>query len=332
MKLLGTHTHKHNHKKKPRKKKKRWLKRLQAKKIRKQNIIYSANLEKSQMWLRLSFLAASERTSMPDTDKITENVSSSERRMMVKMTLELMTQTLHLRNAKTLWKRKLISNPITLTVSEWPFFLLLSTPHFHGFLPSGQKSTRTTILLPASLPQPHTCPRPLHTYTHQDFSTTTSTHAALHPSISGRIQIVPNINSAVPIKTRGSPLRSHVSVQESEGKSPFPLRPAINNSSVSTKESELLCNIYVKRANGKSHKDWDTCVGTGETGKVLMSYLFQCQQHARMNESWLYICSGRISSKKWATNQKYSCDLYDSFVFSSVHKWSKWTAFYVSLF
>lgn len=171
------------------------------------------------------------------------------------MTLELMTQTLHLRNAKTLWKRKLISNPITLTVSEWPFFLLLSTPHFHGFLPSGQKSTRTTILLPASLPQPHTCPRPLHTYTHQDFSTTTNTHAALHPSISGRIQIVPNINSAVPIKTRGSPLRSHVSVQESEGKSPFPLRPAINNSSVSTKESELLCNIYVERANGKSHKD-----------------------------------------------------------------------------
>lgn len=130
------------------------------------------------MWLRLSFLAASERTSMPDTDKITENVSSSERRMMVKMTLELMTQTLHLRNAKTLWKRKLISNPITLTVSEWPFFLLLSTPHFHGFLPSGQKSTRTTILLPPLCPS-HTLVPGHYTHIHTKTSQPPPTHTQL---------------------------------------------------------------------------------------------------------------------------------------------------------
>lgn len=80
----------------------------------------------------------------------------------------LSLMTLHLKKKKTkqkktegFWKRKLISDPIILTVLEGPFFLLLFTPHFHGFLPSGQKSTVTTIPLPASPSQPRT-----HTYIH----------------------------------------------------------------------------------------------------------------------------------------------------------------------
>lgn len=143
------------------------------------------------------------------------NVSSSERMMTTKMSLGC--------NDPQPAREETNLRSLSDAVLQQHVFLLLSTPYFHSFLPSGQKSTGITILLHAHVPWPHTnthrptsTPKPLH-------------HRSEHPSIWGTMQIPPNINSALAIKTEGSKLRSHAIILGLRGWNSFPLRSPNNS-------------------------------------------------------------------------------------------------------
>lgn len=120
-----------------------------------------------------------------------------------KWLLSLMTQALHPKTERV-WKRKLISTPRhthCVGVALLSPSLYSPFPRFPSFRPKEHRDNNTPPCLSA-----------LTTHTH-----TPTTHAALHPSLWGKTEILPNINSAVPIKTGGSPLRSHVSIPRVRG-------------------------------------------------------------------------------------------------------------------
>lgn len=75
-----------------------------------------------------------------------------------------------------LWQRKLIQNPIQRPVLH--LLLLLSAPHFHCFLPSGQRSTGATVHLSDSLSHTHSylSYTHKHTHTHWESSCSVSSH------------------------------------------------------------------------------------------------------------------------------------------------------------
>lgn len=209
------------------------------------------------------------------TCKVVRNTSLSDQRMAVKMTLELIDTGLALKTWMDSGGGSETQIFLTFSVLESHFFSPRYSPRA-SFLEAKRARGQQYPSLPYCLGEA-LVPGQWGNARRDLFTTT---HAALQTSIGGRTQTVPSINRTVPIKTQGSPLRSHVSIPGSQGETPFPqLGSRLKNSSVSTGETDIsvLCSIHVESTNEallqSMGRQMRSLTQTETRGAVLTSYV-----------------------------------------------------------